>query len=121
MLTSSTEFVKNFLWKYVDITINKTEIDMLRTKYTPNTVIQSLFNRFNNIFYDKMDVDNYVFIISIIDECHWKNFIIFYITFARKFELLENEKIKTIEDLDKYIDTDEQKFKLLLICLYYYF
>lgn len=121
MLTSSTEFVKSFLWKYVDITINKTEMEMLRTKFTPNTVIENLFDRFKNIFHDKMDVENYVFIISIIEAGHWNNFIIFYITFARKFGLLENEKINTIEDLDKYIDTDEHRFKLLLICLYYYF
>jgi len=121
MLTSSSEFVKNFLWKYVDITINKTEIELLRTKYTRNAVVERLFDRFKNIFYDKMDLENYVFIISITESCHWNNFIIFYITFARKFNLFDNEKINTLEDLDKYIDTDERKFKLLLICLYYYF
>lgn len=121
MLTSSTEFMKSFLWKYVDLTINKTEMELLRTKYTPNTVIESMFERFENIFFDKMDVDNYVFIISIIEPWFWNNFVIFYITYARKLELLNNEKINTIDDLDKYIDTNEQKFKLLLICLYYYF
>lgn len=121
MLTSSTEFVKSYLWKYVDITINRTEIEMLRTKYTPNLIIESLFERFKDIFHDEIDVENYVFIISITERFHWNNFMIFYITFAKKFGLSENEKITTIGELDKYIDTDEHKFKLLLICLYYYF
>jgi hypothetical protein len=121
MLTSSTEFMKSFLWKYIDITINKSEMELLRTKYTQNLVIKSMFERFKDIFYDEIDIDNFVFIISIIEPCYWDNFMIFYITCAIKFEMTEKYKINTVEDLDKYIDTNERKFKLLLICLYYYF
>ena len=124
MLTSSTEFVKSFLWKYVDITINKSEIELLKSKVISNTVLLNMFHRFKNIFYDKSDIENIIFIISIIEPCYWNNFIIFYMTYVRKFEVENDEEIKTIitiEDLDNFINTDEKKFKLLLICLYYYF
>ena len=121
MFTSSTEFMKSFLWKYIDITINKTEMELLQTKYTQNLVIRNMFDRFKDIFYDKNDIENYVLIISIIEPCYWYNFMIFYTTYAIKFEMFEDDKINTVEDLDKYIDMNERKFKLLLICLYYYF
>lgn len=128
MLVSSQDFVKNYMWKYVDITINKEELKILKKQKDYNPLIYSLFSKYQDIFVSEMDMENYLFIMSIIEDSLMNKFLIFTNTNIKRFysnqigkELeLESKPILTLNNLDKFIDNDD-KFKLLLISLYYYF
>lgn len=124
MLLSSSDFMKNYLWKYIDITINRTEVQQLKTNINYDQYIMDMFNRFKHIFMEQTDIENYVFIMSIIEPCYFDNFVIFYVAFVKKFGLADDDTLKrisTLNDLNNFVDNDEKKFKLMLLCLYYYF
>jgi hypothetical protein len=127
MLVSSQDFVKNYMWKYVDITINKEELKILKKQKEYNPSIHSLFSRYRDIFVSEMDMENYLFVMSIIENSLMNKFLIFTETNIKRFyftqdstQMGKEESILTLDDLDRLID-NEDKFKLLLISLYYYF
>jgi hypothetical protein len=122
MICSSGEFVNNYLWKYVDMTITKKEWLHLTNKQVHEPIWIDFFFKFKHIFKDETDIYNYSFVLSNIEETVLKNFIMFYNTNIHR--CLKNNhyiKISTIDDLLSFIDNDEDRFKLLLISLYYYF
>lgn len=122
MITTSNEFLKSFLWKYVDMTINKYEHDILLSKFNyKNTDLYPFFKGFN-IFTDEQDICNYIFVISSIETYYLERFLIFYITNVRFLDLDKNpQKINTMEAVIEYIGNNEEKFKLFLISLYFFF
>lgn len=122
MLTCSNEFAKGFLWKYVDITINKAEYTFLKNNTRYNTDFENLFNKFRHVFSESTDLYNYLFVVSIIEPFLFKSFLVFYSTNIQRFyNNIHYKKLASTEELIAYIGCDENKFKLLLISLYYYF
>nr|QOI90432.1 hypothetical protein HWQ62_00296 [Pyramimonas orientalis virus] len=125
MLASSEEFVNGFLWKYVDMSITKKEWSLLKKTQINNPEWTPLFSNFKHIFNDEQSMFNYMFVLSNIDNTYFHGFMIFFITNIQR-QLINTppipfQKIRTIDELTAFIDDDEEKFKMLLISLYYYF
>jgi hypothetical protein len=126
MLVCSNDFAKGFLWKYVDMTINKAEFNFLKHRTPHNRDFETLFNRFAHVFCDPSDIHNYLFVVSIIEPFLLKSFITFYSTNVQRFGELKTQNdnyrsLGSVTELIEFIGTDDDKFKLLLISLYYYF
>lgn len=127
MLVCSNDFAKGFLWKYVDMTINKAEFNFLKHRTPHNRDFEALFNKFAHVFCDPSDMHNYLFVVSIIEPFLLKSFMTFYSTNVQRFEELKGDNniyhhcIGSVIELIEFIGTDDDKFKLLLISLYYYF
>lgn len=104
------------------MTINKYEHDILISKFNyKNSDLYPFFKGFN-MFTDEQDICNYIFVISSIETYYLERFLIFYITNVRFLELDKHpQKIKTMEALIEYIGKNEEKFKLFLISLYFFF
>lgn len=122
MLSSSGDFLKCYLWKYVDISINKKDMVQLRNIIIVSEDLKELFNRFRNVLTNDLDVQNYVFVMSQIKDNIFVSFMTFYITYYQRcLNSSDKVKINNIKELSDFICYDEEKFKFLLISLYYYF
>lgn len=121
MIISSTEFLRNYLWKYVDMTINKEEYDVIVSRFEyKNTKLYKLFETFKDIVKDDLDIRNYIFIIYCIDNDYIDRFLIFYMMNIRYMNLGET-LLYSIDDVIEFVGEDRDRFKLLLISLYYFF
>ena len=121
MICSSGEFVNTYLWKYVDMSITKRELLHLSNNHLHDQTWVSFLKKFEHVFNDESDIHNYSFIFSNIEDSFFVSFMVFYTTnIQRCIKDIEYCTIKTIDELMNFVDTDE-KFKLLLIRLYYYF
>jgi len=84
--------------------------------------LKELFNRFRNVLTNDLDVQNYVFVMSQIKDNIFVSFMTFYITYYQRcLNSSEKVKINNIKELSNFICYDEEKFKFLLISLYFYF
>jgi len=124
MLTSSDEFIKNYFWKYVDININIEEANYLKSIIYQKSDWIVFFNKYQQFFQSSNEIVNFSIIISQLDTNDYKRFIIFYLRNCKRILNSEDEhiqNIKNVNDLQSFIADDEQKFKLFIVCLYYYF
>jgi hypothetical protein len=123
MICSSGEFVNNYLWKYVDMTITKAERVYLTKKQVHEPLWIDFLLKFKHVFKDESDIYNFSFVLSNIDEDIFKNFIVFYNTNVLRSSNTDIEffKMTSIEDMISFIGENDENFKLLLISLYYYF
>jgi hypothetical protein len=114
--------VNSFLWKYVDMSITKTEWIHLTHKHIHDQQWVSFLKRFEHIFTEDGDLYNYSFVLSNIEHSFFVSFMVFYTTnIQRCLKDIEYCTISTIGELIEFVDTDDEKFTLLLISLYYYF
>jgi hypothetical protein len=124
MLTSSDEFIKNYFWKYVDININIEEANYLKSIIYQKSDWIVFFNKYQQFFQSSNEIVNFSIIISQLDKNDYKRFIIFYLRNCKRILNSEDENIENIQnvnDLQSFIADDERKFKLFIVCLYYYF
>lgn len=124
MLTSSDEFIKNFFWKYVDININIEEANYLKSIIYQKSDWIDFFNKYQKLFQSSNEIINFSIIISQLETNDYKRFIIFYLRNCKRILNSEDENIeniKNVNDLQSFIADDERKFKLFIVCLYYYF
>jgi|TARA_Y100000389_G_scaffold155188_1_gene155790 hypothetical protein len=124
MLTSSDEFIKNYFWKYVDININIEEANYLKSIIYQKSDWIDFFNKYQKFFQSSNEIVNFSIIISQLDKNDYKRFIIFYLRNCKRILNSEDENIENIQnvnDLQSFIADDERKFKLFIVCLYYYF
>lgn len=124
MLTSSDEFIKNYFWKYVDININIEEANYLKSIIYQKSDWIDFFNKYQKLFQSANEIANFSIIISQLETNDYKRFIIFYLRNCKRILNSEDENIqniKNVNDLQSFIADDEQKFKLFIVCLYYYF
>ena len=123
MLTSSDEFIKNYFWKYVDMNINKEEGYYLKSLIYQNKQWNDFFKKYEYFFIDCNEVSNFTIIISQLNQEEYKRFIKFYMRNCRRiiFDMDWEKPMNTVQDLDDFISNDETKFKLFIVCLYYYF
>lgn len=121
MITSSTEFLRNFLWKYVDMTINKEEYNILVSRFEYKTTnLYKLFERFRDVVQEEIDICNYIFILYCIENDYIDRFLIFYMMNVRYLGQ-QGMELFSLDDLIDFVGKDKDRFKLFLISLYYYF
>lgn len=124
MLTSSDEFIKNFFWKYVDININIEEANYLKSIIYQKSDWIDFFNKYQKLFQSSNEIINFSIIISQLETNDYKRFIIFFLRNCKRILNSEDgniENIQNVNDLQSFIADDERKFKLFIVCLYYYF
>ena len=122
-MLSSHEYLKHFLWKYIDFTINEQDIQVLKSNIVPNKKWFDVLIRFkNNYALNDNDLHNYAIVLSQMNDNVFKLFMIFYMINVCKYvKNSEKNTITSIEELGKYLNEDEKRFEILLISLYYYF
>ena len=124
MLTSSDEFIKNYFWKYVDINVNVEEGNYLKSIIYQKSEWIDFFNKYEKYFQSSNEIVNFSIIVSQLDDNDYKRFITFYLRNCKRI-LNSNDNIvkcnKNSNDLQIFIADDEEKFKLFVVCLYYYF
>ena len=122
MLTSSDEFLKNYFWKYVDINVNIEEKNYLKSIIYQNSEWIAFFTKYQRYFQNTNEIVNFSIIVSQLEDADFKRFMKFYL---RNCKRILNSKdlyvIENIHDLQRFIADDETKFKLFIVCLYYYF
>ena len=120
MLTSSETFVQHYFWKYLDITINKEEYLFIKNNFPTNPDIHKLLLRFDHIFASDADMQNYMFILSQLQDMLLQRFLMFYSILVYKHIGKISYKPKTILELDEFIGDDDKLMHILLISAHYY-
>lgn len=120
MLTSSETFVQHYFWKYLDITINKEEYLFIKNNFPTNPDIHKLLSRFDHIFASDADMQNYMFILSQLQDMLLQRFLMFYSILVYKHIGKISDKPKTIVELDEFIGDDDKLMQILLISAHYY-
>lgn len=123
MLSSAEIFMKSYLWKYIDISINQKEREYIidNSFYDPD--IYQLFLRFENIFNSEDDIRYYVVILSSLNEYTYKRFMVYYMINASRYDKLDSS-IGTkcsVSDVDKFIGNNRKRFLILLLSIHFYF
>lgn len=121
MLTSSDEFLKNYFWKYVDINVNIEEANYLKSIIYQNSQWIDFFTKYKKHFQNKNEIVNFSIIISQLEDADYKRFIKFYLRNCKRILNSNDNIIENIHDLQTFIAENETKFKLFIVCLYYYF
>lgn len=121
MLISSEEFLQSFLWKYVDMHINIYELQVIKNIIRIDEDWKILLDSFSHLFGNEIDKNNTLFVLSQFDNSTFVKFMKFYKVQVKKYFDVSLSNISHHEDLKTFIDTNEDRFKLLMICLYFYF
>jgi hypothetical protein len=121
MLTSSDEFLKNYFWKYVDINVNIEEANYLKSIIYQNSQWIDFFTKYEKYFQSTNEIVNFSIIISQLEDADYKRFIKFYLRNCKRIINSNDITLTNINDLQTFIADDETKFKLFIVCLYYYF
>tara|TARA_Y100000389_G_scaffold186685_1_gene207312 strand:+ start:7656 stop:8021 length:366 start_codon:yes stop_codon:yes gene_type:complete len=121
MLTSSDELLKNYFWKYVDINVNIEESNYLKSIIYQNSEWIDFFTKYQRYFKNTNEVINFSIIVSQLEDTDYKRFIKFYLRNCKRILNSNDNIIENIHDLQRFIADDETKFKLFIVCLYYYF
>lgn len=122
MLSTPENFFKNFLWKNIDISINKAEHLYILDNAVESTIWMELFNKFKYSFDDDI-LKHYILILSNIDDIVLEKFLVFYIINCFKYNKGTIDKIflKNYEMLEEFIGNDEEKFRMFIISIHFYF
>ena len=121
MLISSEEFLHNFLWKYVDMHINIFELQTIKNIIRIDDNWRVLLDSFTHVFGNEMDKNNFLFVLSQFYHYTFIKFIHFYKVQVKKYFDISVSNISNHADLKNFINTNENRLKLLMICLYHYF
>lgn len=121
MLSSTNILFKNYLWKYVDININELEYEYIKMNIILDNRCINFFKKYDEYLNNEEDKYNLTSMMSQMSEEVLHNFFKYYTIYLKR--LMKEDYIKndlTYEDLMKIINTKD-KFKLFIVCLYYYF
>jgi hypothetical protein len=121
MFCSSDEFAQNYFWRHVDHNISTYEFCELKHLLPTHFCWNSILEKYAHCFQNENDVANFNMVCSIIPKNDFKKFMLYYMTSLKRIS--PTYKFVKIEDenrLKEYVD-DEEKFKILIVCLYYYF
>lgn len=123
--------MKSYLWKYIDIAINKKEREYIidNSFYDPDTY--SLFRRFEKLFDSEEDIKYYVLILSSLNQQIFRRLMVYYMINVNRYDTgveCQAESIaKTqqtpynITDVDKFIGNSSKRFLILLLSIHFYF
>lgn len=136
MLSTPEMFLKSFLWKRVDISINKAEYQYIFKEALRREEWVKLFSRFEHMVIDKKIFDAYIIVLSNLkkETLHkfLRYFLIHYASYRKReysdtlSYLEESSHTKdhetTIQDsFNAYIGNDDDRFRIFLICMQFYF
>jgi hypothetical protein len=122
MLITPVDFLKNFLWKYVDISVTNADVGIIKhifcsKKYIDKTV--SFMYKFHCLQPETANI--FVFILLQIDSLTLRNFLKFFFVQHKKLHNTHTIKpLKSLQDLNSFIDS-EHKLELLIYSIYQYF
>jgi hypothetical protein len=121
MLVSTNILFKNYLWKYVDININELEYEYLKMNINHNEECVDFFKNYEKYLNSKEDIHNLISMMSQMNLKLLEKFFKYYTIYLKKIMNINHIKNNlTFNDLKNIINT-EDKFKLFIVCLYYYF
>lgn len=123
MLITPNDFLKNFLWKYIDISITNSDVCMLKTLFCND--MEKLNDNFDFMYkYDIISHDSaniFIFILLQINTIIRYNFLKFYLIQYKKFFHCDDLLlVRNWNELNDFIDS-EKKFELFLFSIYQYF
>lgn len=124
MVSSPEEFLKNYLWKNVDISINKAEYRYIYRDSKKDPKWVDLFTRFRHLVSSDHIYDCYIIVLSNIDETILQQFYIYYLINCYYYDntlLDRNRVIKNISMLKDFIGDNEHKFKIFILSMHFYF
>ena len=120
--------MKSYLWKYIDIAINKKEREYIieNSFYDPDTY--SLFRRFEKLFGSEEDIKYYVLILSSFNQQTFRRLMVYYMINVSRYDKVEDVREdqaqqipNDITDVDKFIGNSSQRFLILLLSIHFYF
>lgn len=123
MLIAPNDFLKTFLWKYIDISITNSDVCMLKTLFCndmekPNDNFDFMY-KYDIISHDSANI--FIFILLQINTIIRYNFLKFYLIQYKKFFKCDDLLlVKNWNELNDFIDS-EKKFELFLFSIYQYF
>ena len=125
MLISSEAFVRQFFWKYLDISINREEYLFVKESFPVDPHAERLTSRFADSFGTRRDRQNYAFVLSQLRGQVLHNFLVFYRTMVHKFGTdRPHTAIRidppTLDGLDRFVGEDGELFKILLVSAHYF-
>ena len=125
MLSTPEIFLKNYLWKNIDISINRAEnIYIYNNAYQDPDWI-NIFNNFKYMFDDDSILTNYIIILSNINENILKKFLVFYLINCNNYNVHDLKKhghhLENLEMLKDFIGNSEEKFRMFIISMHFYF
>jgi uncharacterized protein YbgA (DUF1722 family) len=129
MLSSTGEFVKNYYWRYVDMHINKYELEFLQSRTLQDPGCKRFLSRYKHLLATpQADVDNLCSVLSHINDHDLRTFMKFFLIRVKTIREDANTgtgtdlmSLQTYEDLERYIDDQADLFNLFVVSLYYYF
>jgi hypothetical protein len=121
MFCSSDEFAQNFFWRHIDHNISASELSELKNLLPTHIYWNDILEKYAHCFQNVNDVANFNMVCSIIPKNDFKSFMMYYMTSLKKISpIYEFVRIEDENGLKEYVD-DDDKFKILIVCLYYYF
>lgn len=125
MLLSTNEFVKNYYWRYVDMHINRYELEFLQSRTVQDSSCRRFLNRYRHMLSNPdIDIENLSSVLSHIKDSDLQTFLKFFVIRIRMIKedsTSEMRLLRDYEDLEKYIAEDEELFNFFVVSLYYYF
>lgn len=125
MLSTPEIFLKSYLWKNIDISINRAEnIYIYKNAYQDPDWI-NIFKNFSYMFDDISILTNYIIILSNINENNLRKFLVFYMINCNNYNVHDLKKnklhLENIEMLKDFIGNSEEKFRMFIISMHFYF
>lgn len=124
MLITPNDFFKNFLWKYIDISITNYDVCILKTLFF-NEISDKRNPSFDFMYkYDILSHEStsiFIFILLQLNTIIRYNFLKFYLIQYKKFFQCDDiYSFRNWIELNDFIDS-EKKLELFLFCIYQYF
>ena len=124
MVSSPEEFLESYLWKNVDISINKAEYRYILKDSKKDHVWVDLFTRLKHLTSSENAYDCYIIVLSNVDVTILQQFFIYYSINCYYYDnmlLDSNHMIDTINVLKDFIGNNEHKFKIFILSMHFYF
>lgn len=125
MLVSTNEFVKSYYWRYVDMHLNKYEVEFLQARTVQDRACRRFLSRYRHLLSNpETDIENLCSVLSHIEEQDLRTFLKFFVIRMRMIREeagVEIVSLRDYEDLEGYIQGDEELFNFFVVSLYYYF
>ena len=128
MLHSSDELLKRFMWRYVDMTLNSSEIDYLKrislqsihddTDAEPLRFVRNYEYLLQN---GTEDCQNLTCVLMQLSQEEFISLVRFFSINAKLLGYTVTNGIRDYKDLEACIGSDSELFKLFVISVYYYF
>ena len=125
MLVSTYEFAKSYYWRYVDMHLNKYELEFLQARTVQDSACKRFLSRYRHLLANpESDIENLCSVLSHIEEQDLRTFLKF---FAIRMRMIREDAggemvcLRDYQDLEGYIRGDEELFNFFVVSLYYYF